>query len=119
MLGNYREFMTEEVLLSGGATVGTYTSTTNVVGSGDFNGDSNIDIISQDSSTGVVGVWFMNGNALSSTQTFTTTATTTSVSGIADFNGDGTLDLLLDDSSSGLKSVTYLTGSGSNGYCLY
>ena len=114
MLGNYREFMSEDVLLSGGTTVGTYTTSTNVVGSGDFNGDGNIDIISQDSSTGVVSVWFMNGNALSSTQTLTTTATTTSVSGIADFNGDGTLDLLLDDSSSGLKSVTYLTGSGSS-----
>jgi hypothetical protein len=113
MLGNYREFMTEDVLLSGGATVGTYSTSTNVVGSGDFNGDGNTDIVSQDSSTGVVSVWFMNGNALSSTQTLTTTATTTSVSGIADFNGDGTLDLLLDDSSSGLKSVTYLTGSGS------
>lgn len=114
MLGNYREFMSEDTLLSGGATVGTYTSETNVVGSGDFNGDGNIDIISQNSSTGVVSVWFMNGNALSTTQTLTTTAATTSVSGIADFNGDGTLDLLLDDSSSGLKNVIFLTGSGSS-----
>ena len=51
MLGNYREFMSEDVHFRG-ATVGTYTTSTNVVGSGDFNGDGNTDIVSQDSSTG-------------------------------------------------------------------
>ena len=114
MRGNYREFMEEDVLLTGGASVGTFSTSIQVVGSGDFNGDGNVDMIAQDSSTGAVNVWFMNGNALSSTQTLTTTATTTSVSGIADFNGDGILDLLLDDISSGLKSIIFLSGSGSS-----
>ena len=44
LYGAKTQFQTEEVLLSGGATVGTYSSTTEVFSSGDFDKDGNYDL---------------------------------------------------------------------------
>ena len=114
MYGNYWQFQTEEVLLSGGATIATYATTVEVVGSGDFDGDGNIDLITQDTSSGDKTLRFMNRNAVSSSVTLTTTATSVNVVGVADFNLDGKLDLLTDDTSSGVKSISFLSGSGTS-----
>ena len=62
LYGAKTQFQTEEVLLSGGATVGTYSSTTEVFGSGDFDKDGNYDLAIYDSATGVTKIVFMNGN---------------------------------------------------------
>jgi hypothetical protein len=112
--GNYRQFMTEDVLLSGGATIDTYATTVQVVGSGDFDGDGNTDIVTQDTSSGVKNIRFMNGNTVSSTVTVTTTATTVNVVGVADFNSDGKLDLVTEDTATGVKAISFLTGSGTS-----
>jgi hypothetical protein len=114
MFGAYRQFMTEDVLLTGGATVGTYATTTEVVGSGDFDGDGKVDLVAQDSSSGLKSIWFMNGSIVSSTLNLTTTATSINVSGVADFNSDGKLDLVLDNTSTGEKSISFLTGTGTS-----
>ena len=110
--GAYQQFMTEDVLLSGGATINTYSTTTKVVGSGDFDLDGKIDIITQDTTTGLKQISFMNGNIIDSTIDLTTTATSINVVGVADFNSDGKLDLVTENTGTGEKRISFITGTG-------
>ena len=108
------EFQTDDVLLSGGAEIGTYTNSTIIFGSGDFDQDGNIDLVSQDTSSGKVDIIFMNGNVSSSVLSMGSLGSSVKGATVADFNLDGIPDFITDDASSGSKSVTYLTGSGRN-----
>ena len=104
--------MTEDVLLSGGAIINTYPSTTKVVGSGDFDADGKIDIVTHDISSGVMQISFMNGNTIGSTLSLSTTDTSNIVVAVADFNADGKLDLVTENSSTGEKRINFITGTG-------
>jgi hypothetical protein len=106
------QFQTEENLLSGGATVGTYSSSTIVFGSGDFDNDGNVDIAISDTSTGDTKIIFMNGNLEVSQVNIGTLATTDKPVAVADFNSDGLIDVITDNVASGLKKIHFLTGSG-------
>jgi hypothetical protein len=110
--GNYRQFITEEGILTGGATIGNFASTTKLVASGDFNGDSNEDLVTQESSTGDIKIVFLNNANISSSVTILTFSSNVNVVGAADFDSDGKLDLLSENVSSGAKTVHHIAGSG-------
>jgi hypothetical protein len=69
-----------------------------VVGVGDFNGDGKADILWQNTTSGNLAIYLMNGTTITSSATFANLGAY-SVVGIGDFNGDGMSDILLRDSS--------------------
>ena len=83
-------------------------SSWSVAGIGDFNGDGDADILWQQSSTGSLAMWLMNGSTISSSATPTyqgsavSPGASWSVAGIGDFNGDGDADILWRNSSGSL-----------------
>ncbi len=68
-----------------------------VVGSGDFNGDGNSDLVFQ-STTGAPMIWTMNGTSVTSSTTLATPGSSWSLDAVGDFNGDGNPDLLFQNS---------------------
>ena len=75
----------------------------------DFNGDGFSDIALGDGS-GDLGLWLMNGAAISSTGIFVGLPSTWSIVGQRDFNGDGKADLLWRDGS-GNTSIWFMNGA--------
>ena len=112
--GQYRQFITEENILTGGATIGSFDTTSKLVASGDFDGDSNQDLVIQSSSTGEVKIFFLSNAIISSSITILTVDSNENVVGSGDFDSDGKLDLLSENISSGVKTIHYLTGSGTS-----
>lgn len=92
------------------------------LGIGDFNGDGIKDILWQNTTSGNVSIWLMNGaNAPTTVGLGVVPTATYAVLGIGDFNGDGTSDILwqnttnsnvlsvwLMNTSAGLASVSGL-----------
>jgi hypothetical protein len=105
------QFQTEDNLLTGGDTIGTYSSSTIVFGSADFDNDGNLDIAISDTATGTSSIIFMNGNSEESQVNIGTLATTDKPVALADFNSDGLIDIVTDNAASGLKKIHFLTGS--------
>ncbi|MBF0539385.1 MAG: VCBS repeat-containing protein [Nitrospirae bacterium] len=69
---------------------------------GDFNGDGVSDILWQNSSSGLVAVWFMANGKYSSATTYGVAPSGWTITAIADFNGDGRADILWQHSSGAL-----------------
>ncbi len=65
-----------------------------IVGSGDFNGDGNADIVWQNTSTGAPMIWTMNGTTYTSTTTLASPGSSWTADAVGDFNGDGHPDIL-------------------------
>jgi hypothetical protein len=78
---------------------------------GDFNGDGKTDILWQNSSTGQVEIWLMNGTALSSTGNLGNVFPPWSIAGVGDFNGDGKADILWRNSSTGQVEIWLMNGT--------
>lgn len=85
----------------------------NIVGAGDFNSDGKKDLVWQHRSTGMIGVWFMNGRAM------TTTGVTNPdrasdlgwrIVGVADFNWDNKPDLLWQHQATTQIAIWYMDG---------
>ena len=89
-----RQFITEENILTGGATIGSFDTTSKLVASGDFDGDSNQDLVIQSSSTGEVKIFFLSNAIISSSITILTVDSNDNVVGSGDFDSDGKFDLL-------------------------
>jgi hypothetical protein len=79
--------------------VPTATTTWQIVGTGDFNGDGKWDILWRDGS-GNVAIWEMNGTTVLNPNTagVGNVPTNWSIVGTGDFNGDGKSDILWHDS---------------------
>ena len=92
---------------------------------GDYNGDGDSDILVQNSSTGQVNMWLMNGTTIQFQHPDQQHLSTTSVPGRwvpgsvmarsgmcdSDFNGDGKSDVLLQNSSSGQVDMWLMNGT--------
>jgi len=79
-----------------------------VVGTGDFNGDGNSDILWRDTS-GNTAIWFMNGASVASTGGLGNISTAWSVAQTGDYNGDGKSDILWRDTS-GNTAIWFMNG---------
>jgi len=87
------------------------TSTTDVAGVGDFNGDGKSDILWRNTSTGMVTMWIMNGTNMSSWAPIVGDGNAAwTVAGIGDFNGDGKADILWRNSSTGMVTMWIMNG---------
>jgi uncharacterized repeat protein (TIGR03803 family) len=78
----------------------------------DFNGDGLGDLILQNASTNVVGLWYMNGpTRIGAAAVSSTPGAGWKAVGCADFNGDGHPDLVLQNLSTHKVAVWYLNGA--------
>jgi hypothetical protein len=70
-----------------------------VVGTGDYDGNGSADLLWENSSTGALTLWLLNGGAVGATATLDRSSLPAAeawhVGGSADFNGDGKDDLML------------------------
>ena len=67
----------------------------------DFNGDCRSDILWQNSGSGDVFLWFMNGTTFGSSGSIGSPTFDWIIEGVGDFNGDGKADILWRNSSTG------------------
>jgi hypothetical protein len=83
------------------------------VGTGDFNGDGNTDILWRNYSTGENAVWLMNGTTeLNSVLLRTIPANLNwDIVGTGNFNGDGNTDILWRNYSTGENAVWLMNGT--------
>jgi hypothetical protein len=79
--------------------VGSVPTNWQIVGTGDFNGDSKSDILWRDTNSGGVAIWFMNGATLTSAVGIGAVPTTWTIAGTGDFDGDGVSEILWHDNS--------------------
>ena len=88
-----------------------------VAGIGDFTGNGNDDILWQQSTTGTLVMWLMNGSTIESSASPTVQGNAVSpgaswsVAGIGDFTGDGEADILWRNSSTDTLAMWLMNGS--------
>ena len=93
-----------------------------IVGVADFNGDSKPDLVLQHQTTGWIGVWLMNGTAMTSSTLFTPSTvadTNWRIVGVADFNGDGKPDLVFQHQTTGWIGVWFMNGTAMTSSTLF
>jgi hypothetical protein len=88
-----------------------------IVGTGDFDHDGNVDLLWRQSSTGQVWIWRMNGTGLASTNPFLQLPTSPAgtdwqIVGTGDFDRDGNVDLLWRQTSTGQVWIWRMNGTG-------
>jgi FG-GAP-like repeat/FG-GAP repeat len=102
------------VVQSSGAflTPSTVASVWQVRGIGDLDADGKNDLLWQNTSTGQIYAWFMNGLALSSGSFLSPSpvATVWRIQGMADFDGDGKPDILWRNTSTQQLYVWFMNG---------
>ncbi len=94
---------------TGSVSLGTVATSWNIVGSADFNGDGQADILWQNTS-GSRAVWFMNGTAFGTGVYLPFAAPSWSIVGSGDFNRDGKPDILW-QSSTGARAIWLMNGT--------
>ena len=97
---------------AGGQSLGTMTTSWQIAGVGDFNGDGKPDLLWYNPTTGDVYVWFMDGTRLiTSTPVYRGADLAYRIAGVGDFNGDGKPDLLWRNTSTGEVYVWFMNGT--------
>ena len=82
------------------------------VGTGDFNGDGNSDILWQNTSTGQASIWEMDGNTrIGGGPVTPNPGPSWKAVGTGDFNGDGNSDILWQNTSTGQASIWEMDGN--------
>jgi protocatechuate 3,4-dioxygenase beta subunit len=83
-----------------------------IVGTGDFDNDADVDILWRNASTGTNVVWFMNGTDWAGSAELLPVADLSwRIVGTGDFNKDTHVDILWRNSSSGENVVWYMSGT--------
>ena len=83
-----------------------------IVGTGDFDNDTHVDLLWRNNVSGINVVWFMNGTEWSSSaELLPVDDQTWQIVGTGDFDKDGNVDLLWRNSVSGENVVWYLNGT--------
>jgi alpha-tubulin suppressor-like RCC1 family protein/fibronectin type 3 domain-containing protein len=96
------------------ARVGTVSATASVVVTGllDYNADGKSDLVLQNSASGTVTQWYLNGaNVTGQANVNAGLLAGQSVATEGDFNGDGKPDIALVNSTSGQVSLWYMNGA--------
>jgi len=92
----------------------TISITLDTPGSGkaaDFNGDTRPDILFQNSSTGEIGAWTMNGTVPTAWIPMNTVSTAWKIAGTGDFTSDGKPDILFQNSATGEIGLWSMDGT--------
>jgi hypothetical protein len=83
-----------------------------IVGTGDFDNDTHVDILWRNVSNGADVVWFMNGTEWAgSAELLPVSDLNWKIVGTGDFNKDGNIDILWRNSASGSDVVWYMSGT--------
>ena len=77
---------------------------------GDFNGDGKLDILWQDTLTGVRAIWLMNGLSQISSNGFAFVPAEWRMVGKGDFNGDGHTDIVWENTVTGVRAIWLMNG---------
>jgi hypothetical protein len=83
-----------------------------IVGTGDFDGDGEADILWRNAATGENYIYFMDGKAIKPSEGYLRTVADLSwqVAGIGDFDGDGKDDILWHNSATGENYIYFMDG---------
>ena len=108
--------MGQEANIVSAAVIGSVPATWSIIGQRDFNGDGYTDFLWRDSTTGAVGIWFMNGFQITSTKALGVVPSNWVVYGTG--NLDQTVDnlgnrpgnILWRDSTTGNVAIWYMSG---------
>ncbi len=81
-----------------------------IVGAGDFDGDTNADILWHHQTSGLTYIYFMNGAQVTSAKPFMSVPPIWQVAAVKDFDGDSKADIFWRNSDSGENYLSLMNG---------
>ena len=115
-------FLMNGTTVASGGSPGSVTPSSGwaIQGVGDFDANGKSDILWQNTTSGQVDIWLMNGTTVTRDGSPGTVASGWKIAGVGDYDGDGKTDILWQNSTSGqvyiwLMNGTAVTSGGSPG----